>query len=87
MLNFNLGANSIADVLHAAWLKILQLHFVDLFLNLSSIISKAELSSGSASFLPSWVLHETELFALCLERKKATTWEKAGQEIMEDFII
>lgn len=53
MLNFNLGANSIADVQHAAWLKDLQLHPVDLFLTVSSIVNKAELSSGSVSSLPS----------------------------------
>lgn len=53
MLNLNLGANFIADVQLAAWLKDLQLHSGDLFLTVSSIINKAELSSGSVSSLSS----------------------------------
>lgn len=83
MLNLNLGPKSVADVQHAAWLKDLQLHSVDLFLTVSSIINKAELSSDSVSSLPSRLMHEPELYIW--EGKEATARELNSLKIEGQF--
>lgn len=88
--SFTLGANSIAGVLHTAQIDTLQLYFVDFVLNLSSIISKAELSLAQhCCYLLDSCMNLS--FLLCFRRQKAIIWEtnekgKTNQEIKEEYI-